>query len=338
MDKILVTGGAGFIGSNFVRMMAESHPSWKLTVIDSLTYAGNLDNFPEGFWDDENREFVHANILDEHVVDELMSRVDAVVHFAAETHVDRSIHDAGKFIDTDVKGTWVLLEAAKRHEITRFLHISTDEVYGEAEGKPSLEGDDLKPKSPYAASKAAADRLAFSYFATYGLPVVITRCSNNYGPNQYPEKLIPLFVTNALEGKPLPIYGSGKNTRDWIHVIDHCQALEILLMDVGHCGEVFNLSSGQEHSVLEITDIILKKLGKSPDIIQHIRDREGHVIRHAVDSTKFKEAYNWIAEYNFQHNIEETIQWYIDNEDWWRKVKQKSADYKEWIKKQYSDR
>ncbi|MFH1515130.1 MAG: dTDP-glucose 4,6-dehydratase [bacterium] len=338
MDNVLITGGAGFIGSNFVRLISERHPSWNLTIIDALTYAGNLDNFPEGFWDAPNREFVHANILDEDVVDKLVSKSEAIVHLAAETHVDRSILDAGKFIDTDVKGTWVLLEAAKRHKVKRFVHVSTDEVYGEAEGKPSLEGDDLKPKSPYAASKAAADRLAYSYYATHKLPVVITRCSNNYGANQYPEKLIPLFVTNALEDKPLPIYGSGENTRDWINVLDHCDALEILLLDIGHHGEVYNVSSGEEHSVLEITDIILEKLGKSHDLIQHVRDREGHVVRHAVDSTKFKETFNWMPFSGFKRSMEETIQWYVDNEEWWRKVKQKSEDYKEWIDKQYSDR
>lgn len=338
MENILVTGGAGFIGSNFVKSMAKLHPSWKIIVIDALTYAGNLDNFPEGFWDDDNREFVHSNILDEKVVDDLVSRVEGIVHFAAETHVDRSIHDAGNFIDTDVKGTWVLLEAARRHKTKRFLHISTDEVYGEAGDEPSLEGDDLKPKSPYAASKTAADRLAFSYFATYDMPIVITRCSNNYGPNQYPEKLIPLFVTNAIEDKPLPVYGSGKNTRDWIHVLDHCDALEILLLDIGHIGEVYNLSSGQESSVLDITEVILNKLGKSKNLIQHVRDREGHVERHAVNSKKFMETFNWIPMGNLKVNLEQTIQWYIDNEEWWSKVKQKNADYQEWMKKQYTDR
>lgn len=338
MEKILITGGAGFIGSNFVHLMAERHPGWKLIVLDALTYAGNLDNFPLDFWEHENRQFIHGNILDEKLVDNIISEVDGVVHFAAETHVDRSIIDAGRFIDTDVKGTWVLLESARKHNVKRFVHISTDEVYGEAPGRPSLEDDDLKPKSPYAASKAGADRLAYSYYTTHGVPVVISRCSNNYGPYQYPEKLIPLFVTNALEGKELPVYGSGKNTRDWIHVHDHCDAIEVLLLDIGHHGEAFNISTGDEKSVLDITEIILEKLGKSRDLIKHVRDREGHVTRHAVDSTRFQEAFNWSPSLNFEKNIELTIQWYVDNPDWWRKVKQKSMDYQAWIEKQYKDR
>jgi dTDP-glucose 4,6-dehydratase len=338
VENILITGGAGFIGSNFVRLMAKRHPSWKLIVLDALTYAGNMDNFDPGFWDSDIRVFVHGNIVDEKLVNELMPQVDAVVHFAAETHVDRSIIDAGKFIDTDVKGTWVLLEAARKNNIKRFVHISTDEVYGEAPGRPSKEGDDLKPKSPYAASKAAADRLAYSYYTTHEVPVVISRCSNNYGPNQYPEKLIPLFVTNALEDKPLPVYGTGKNSRDWIHVLDHCDAIEILLLDVGHLGEVFNMSTGEEKSVLEITSIILKKLNKPESLINHVKDREGHVIRHAVDATKFMETFNWSPFMSFEKNMEQTIQWYVDNRVWWEKVKQKSAEYKEWVEKQYGGR
>jgi dTDP-glucose 4,6-dehydratase len=336
MKSVLITGGAGFIGSNFVTIMAKNHPAWKLIVLDALTYAGNLENFPPDFWND-NRIFVHGNITDEKLVDQCMSQVESVVHFAAETHVDRSIVDAGKFIDTDVKGTWVLLEAARRHKTKRFVHISTDEVYGEAVGKPSKEGDDLNPKSPYAASKAGADRLAFSYWATHNVPVVISRCSNNYGPNQYPEKLIPLFVTNALEDKPLPVYGSGENSRDWIHVSDHCDAIEILLLDIGHLGEVFNVSSNEEHSVLQITDIILKKLGKSNDLIKHIKDREGHVVRHAVNASKFRETFNWSPIANFKLNMEQTIDWYVQNEQWWRNVKQKSEDYKKWVREQYGE-
>lgn len=338
MKSILITGGAGFIGSNFVRMMASKHASLKIIVLDALTYAGNLDNFPSDFWENQNRVFVHGNILDELLVENLMSDVEGVVHFAAETHVDRSILDAGRFIDTDIKGTWVLLEAARRHMIKRFVHISTDEVYGEAPGRPSMEGDDLKPKSPYAASKAGADRLAYSYFTTYDLPVVISRCSNNYGPNQYPEKLIPLFVTNAMENKPLPVYGTGMNTRDWIHVDDHCSALEMLLFDQNHTGEIFNISSSDERSVLDITAIILETLNKTRDLIQHVRDREGHVLRHAVDSSKMRKTFGWSTSTDFETHIRETIKWYVENEWWWRKVKEKSAEYKAWIEKQYGDR
>jgi len=334
----MITGGAGFIGSNFVKMMAEKHPTIKLVILDALTYAGNLDNFPEGFWENENHIFINGNILDCELVSNLMASVEGIVHFAAETHVDRSIHDCGQFIDTDVKGTWVMLEAARKFGVQRFVHISTDEVYGEAPGRLSVEGDDLKPKSPYAASKAAADRLVYSYFTTYNLPVVITRCSNNYGPNQYPEKLIPLFVTNALENKPLPIYGSGKNTRDWIHVMDHCSALEILLFDNCHQGEVFNISSNEEKSVLEITDIILKTLKKPDDLIFHVRDREGHVTRHAVNSWRFRKEFGWKPQHGFEENIGKTIQWYVEHEEWWRKVKEKTQEYREWMEKQYSDR
>ena len=338
MKSVLITGGAGFIGSNFTVRMAEWHPEIKLVVLDALTYAGNLDNFPPGFWDNQNRIFIHGNILDEQLVNRLMADVDGVVHFAAETHVDRSILDAGRFIDTDVKGTWVLLESARRNNIQRFVHISTDEVYGEAPGRPSKEGDDLKPKSPYAASKAGADRLVFSYYATYNLPAVITRCSNNYGLYQYPEKLIPLFVTNAFEDKPLPVYGSGLNTRDWIHVDDHCSALEIILFAKGHEGEVFNLSSGEERSVLDITSIILDALKKPKELIHHVKDREGHVLRHAVDSSKFRNTFHWAPKADFETRIYETVWWYAGNEAWWRKVKERSAEYKEWIEKQYGNR
>jgi len=338
MKSVLVTGGAGFIGSNFVRMMADKYPGMRLIILDALTYAGNLDNFPQGFLENPDRVFIHGNILDELLVDKIMREVDGVVHFAAETHVDRSILDAGRFIDTDVKGTWVLLEAARRNKIKRFVHISTDEVYGEAVDRPSVEGDDLKPKSPYAASKVGADRLAYSFFTTYELPVIITRCSNNYGPYQYPEKLIPLFVTNALENKPLPVYGSGKNTRDWIHVDDHCRALEIVLFASGHEGEIFNISSGDERSVLDITELIINALKKPRDLIQHVKDREGHVLRHAVDSSKMRKTFNWSPKAGFEENIGETIKWYTDNEWWWRKVKEKSFEYKAWIEKQYDNR
>jgi len=247
--RILVTGGAGFIGSNFVRYVLDNYPDDRIIVLDALTYAGNLENFSDDIWTNSNFQFFHGNVVDEDLVEQLMRNVDAVVHFAAETHVDRSIHEAGAFLETDVWGTFVLLESARRNKIQRFVHISTDEVYGEAGDKPSKEGDDLRPKSPYAASKVGADRLAWSFFATYGLPVVISRCSNNYGPFQYPEKLIPLFVTNALEDKPLPVYGHGKNTRDWIYVLDHCTAIDLLLRKDGVEGEVFNVSSECEKSV-----------------------------------------------------------------------------------------
>ncbi len=335
--RILITGGAGFIGSNFVRYTLEKHPGDRVIVLDALTYAGNLENFPPAIWDNPDFQFFHGNILDEELVAQLMNNVDAVVHFAAETHVDRSIREAGTFLETDIWGTFVMLEAARKREINRFVHISTDEVYGEAVDKPSVEGDDLKPKSPYAASKAGADRLAWSYWATYGFPVTISRCSNNYGPYQYPEKLIPLFVTNALEDKPMPVYGHGKNTRDWIYVLDHCSAIDLMLRADGEKvdGEVFNVSSSKEKSVLEITDIILDVLGKPKSLIKHVEDRPGHVTRHAVDPAKIMKTLDWQPKYEFEHNIRATIEWYRENETWWRNVKEKQREYQEWIEKHY---
>jgi dTDP-glucose 4,6-dehydratase len=337
--RILVTGGAGFIGSNFVRMTLKHHPNDRVIVLDALTYAGNLENFSEEIWKNPNFQFFNGNIVDEKIVNELMRNVDAVVHFAAETHVDRSILEAGTFLETDVYGTYILLEAARNKAVKRFVHISTDEVYGEAEGKASVEGDDLRPKSPYAASKAGADRLAWSYWATYAFPVVISRCSNNYGPFQYPEKLIPLFVTNALEDKPLPVYGHGKNTRDWIYVDDHCSAIDTLLRADGDKvnGEVFNISSEYEKSVLQITDIILKALGKPASLIKHVDDRPGHVTRHAVNPAKIKAKLGWEPKFGFEETIERTIEWYRLNEAWWRNVKQKQAEYQEWMKLQYGE-
>ena len=335
--RILVTGGAGFIGSNFVSYTQKKHPDDRIIVLDALTYAGNLENFDKEIWNNPNFQFFHGNITDEKLVKELMRNVDAVVHFAAETHVDRSIREAGTFLETDIWGTYILLDSARLAGIKRFVHISTDEVYGEAEDHASVEGDDLKPKSPYAASKTGADRLAWSYWTTYELPVTISRCSNNYGPFQYPEKLIPLFVTNAMEDKPLPVYGHGKNTRDWIYVLDHCSAIDVLLRSDGGKvnGEVFNVSSEHELSVLDITGIILKALGKPESLINHVEDRPGHVIRHAVDPSKINKVLGWKPEYDFVENIGRTIQWYRNNETWWRNLKEKQAEYKEWMKAQY---
>lgn len=336
MRRILVTGGAGFIGSNFVHYMLAKHKDVMLIVLDALTYAGNLDNL-QPVWGDKRLMFFHGDVRNGELVSDLIRNVDYVVHFAAETHVDRSIHDAGVFIETDVFGTFVLLEASRYGDIKRFVHISTDEVYGEAPGRPSLETDALMPKSPYAASKAGADRLAFSYFTTYGLPVVISRCSNNYGPYQYPEKLIPLFVTNALENKPLPVYGTGESSRDWIYVMDHCRAIEALLWADGVEGEAYNIGAASELNVLQITDIILKQLKKPESLIKHVDDRLGHVARHAVDTTKIVDKIGWKPEYDFAENMESTVKWYIDNEEWWRKVKEKSEDYKTWAEAQYKE-
>jgi len=332
-QRVLVTGGMGFIGSNFVRYMLSHHPDTEIINLDKLTYAGN----PSNLKDLEGRfRFVRGDVADPAVVDPLVKEVDAVVHFAAETHVDRSIAYAGEFVETDVYGTFVLLEAARKHGIERFVHISTDEVYGEAVGRPSLETDALMPKSPYAASKAGADRLAFSYYATYDVPVVISRCANNYGPYQYPEKLIPLFVTNALEGKKLPVYGHGRNTRDWIHVDDHCSAIDLLLQDDGNEGEVFNVSAAQEKSVLEITEVILDVLGMDRSLIEHVADRPGHVARHAVDSTKLRQAYGWEPRYDFEESMRRTVQWYADHPEWWQPIK--SGEFRRYYEEQYGKR
>lgn len=332
---ILVTGGAGFIGSNFVRFILGKYPQYKVIVLDALTYAGNLENLDD-LKTNKNFEFVKGDIRDKNVVDQLMKKSASVVHFAAETHVDRSIINADSFITTDVYGTYILLEAAKKYGVDKFVHISTDEVYGEAVGRPSLEDDALNPKSPYAASKAGADRLVYSYFTTFNMPVVISRCANNYGPYQYPEKLIPLFASNAMEDKPLPVYGTGKNTRTWIHAIDHCEAIDKLL----HCeekyhGEAFNISSREEYSVLEIADIILNTLDKPKSLLKHINDRPGHVVRHAVDPAKIEEKLGWRSRIGFADGIKETILWYKNNQNWWKNIKDKQSDYKEFQAKWY---
>lgn len=313
--KILVTGGMGFIGSNFIRYMLKKYQDIEIINLDKLTYAGN----PANLSDIKDRmKFIKGDVCDNGLVNSVMNKVDQVVHFAAETHVDRSIEDAGSFVTTDVYGTFIILESARKHGVSKVIQISTDEVYGEAVGKPSLETDGLFPKSPYAASKAGADRLAYSYFTTHNLPVIITRCSNNYGPYQYPEKLIPLFITNALRNIPLPVYGDGRNTRDWIHVEDHCKAIDMLLESEGFEGETFNIGTGEEKSVLEVSEAILSALDLSNDVLEFVNDRKGHVTRHAVDSTKLSNALGWAPNYHFTQSIKRTVDWYLEHEDWWR--------------------
>ncbi len=259
MKRLVVTGGAGFIGSNFIHYIIEKYPQIKIINLDKLTYAGNIENL-KSVENNSNYTFVKGDICDKKLVEDLIKPGDTIINFAAETHVDRSIIDAGTFVTTDVYGTYVLLEASRKTGIEKFIQVSTDEVYGEADEKPSTESDPLMPKSPYAASKAGADRLTYSYFTTYDLPVIITRCTNNYGPYQFPEKLIPLFVTNAIDDISLPVYGDGQNTRDWIFVRDHCQAIDLLLQSDGYSGEVFNIGSGEEKSILEITDLMVNDL------------------------------------------------------------------------------
>ncbi len=328
---LLVTGGMGFIGSNFVRFVRRMKRR-KITVLDKLTYAGNPENLRE-LVDSGQVTFVKGDICDPEVVDPIIEQADAVINFAAETHVDRSIHYGLEFARTDVYGTGVLLEAIRKHDAkARFIQVSTDEVYGEAPGRPSLEADPLYPKSPYAASKAGGDRLAWSYFVTHGLDVVITRCSNNYGPRQYPEKLIPLFVTNAIEDKPLPVYGHGKNTRDWIHVDDHANALDMIL-DLGKPGEVYNIGSGVERSPLDIADVVLEKLDKPKSLIQHVDDRKGHVARHAVDTAKVRNEIGWAPARTFDEALRETIAWYREHPDWWGPLK--SGEFRAYYEKQY---
>lgn len=319
--KYLITGGAGFIGSNFVRMLAEDDPEAIVVNLDLLTYAGvpatveELDEYP-------NHRFVKGDIRDETLVDDVMSDVDMVIHFAAESHVDRSIAGPGPFVSTNVLGTAVLLDAAMRHEVDRFIHVSTDEVYGSVATGFAPETALLNPTSPYSSSKAGSDLLALSYFHTYGYPVIVTRCTNNYGPYQFPEKVIPLFVTNLIDGKKVPLYGEGKNERDWLHVSDHCSALR-LLMDRGEPGEIYNIGADNQLANIDLTRRILAHFGMDDSYIERVPDRLGHDLRYAVDSSKLR-ALGWAPAEDFDQRLEETIAWYRSREDWWRPLKEKT--------------
>jgi len=332
MQKILITGGAGFIGSNFVKYVLAEHPEAELIVLDKLTYAGNLDNLKE-VWDDARFTFVKGDICDGQVVEKNMSGCDAVVNFAAETHVDRSIGDAGAFVRTDVYGTHVLLEAVRKLKVGRYIQISTDEVYGSVGQGSSREGDPLNPSSPYAASKAGADLLVLSYYVTHGLPVLITRSSNNFGANQYPEKLIPLFVTNALEDTPLPLYGDGLNVRDWLYVQDNCRAIDLVLQR-GEVGEIYNVGGDNEKTNREITDLILRILDKPKSLVKIVKDRPGHDRRYSLNSEKIK-SLGWTPKARFEDDLERTVRWYAENEAWWRKIKEGRKDFLEYYKRQY---
>ena len=331
--KLLVTGGAGFIGSNFIRHILQKYPGYEIVNLDKLTYAGNLDNLRD-VENDRRYRFVKGDICDSKIVGTLMKNADAVVHFAAETHVDRSIKDASSFIDTDVKGTFVLLEAARKNSIKRFVHISTDEVYGSIDKGSFKETDALNPRNPYSASKAAADRLAYSFFCTYSLPVIITRSSNNYGPYQYPEKVMPLFITNLLEGKKIPLYGDGLNVRDWIYVLDNCEAIDFALHN-GAAGEVYNIGGGNELTNLAMTRIILEETGKDESYIKYVTDRPGHDRRYSLDCSKIH-ALGWKPRFSFKKAIKETIAWYRKNEPWWKKIK--SGEYKRYYEAHYNNR
>ncbi len=331
MTRYLVTGGAGFIGSNFIRLLFEKYgDAIHVVNLDKLTYAGNPENLSD-IAGRTNYRFVKGDICDSRLVEELMPNIDIVVNFAAESHVDRSIGNPDDFIKTDVYGAFVLLEAARKNKIKKFVQISTDEVYGSIIDGSFKETDALEPSSPYSASKAGADRLAFSYYVTYKLPVIITRCSNNYGPYQYPEKLIPLFVTNAMDNKNLPIYGDGKNVRDWIYVTDHCSAIDFLI-EKGVEGQVYNIGAGNELTNLEITATILQSLSKPESLKTFVQDRLGHDRRYSVDTSKIR-AMGWRPEYSFKEAMASTIRWYQDNRAWWNKLK--TGEYLEFYKQNY---
>jgi dTDP-glucose 4,6-dehydratase len=336
MKNLMVTGGAGFIGSNFVRYMLEKHPAFSVLVYDKLTYAGNLDNLLD-VAGDARYSFVRGDICDATAVTEAMQahQIDTVVNFAAETHVDRSIMDPDAFIMTDVYGTYTLLEVARRLGVGRFHQISTDEVYGHIEGDHrSLETDNLAPRSPYAASKASGDLMVLAYYVTYGLPVTLTRGANNIGPYQYPEKVIPLFVTNAIDDQALPVYGDGKQRRDYQYVIDHCAGIDVVLQR-GTPGEVYNVGTGSEMENLRMVEILLDELGKPASLIQHVEDRPGHDRRYCLNVDKLC-ALGWQPEYTHEEAIRATVRWYAANEWWWRKIK--SGEFKEYYRRLYGDR
>ncbi|WP_245577971.1 dTDP-glucose 4,6-dehydratase [Alicyclobacillus herbarius] len=313
--RILVTGGAGFIGSHFCRHMLASDARVEIVNLDALTYAGSLENL-KGL--DDRHQFVHGDICDHRVVYRAMAGVDAVVHFAAESHVDRSIAASGQFVRTNVEGTRVLLECARQLRVEKFVQVSTDEVYGSlGDDGQFTEQSPLMPNSPYSASKAAADLLARAYFKTYGVPVCITRCSNNYGPYQHPEKLIPRLIIHALTGRTLPIYGNGLNVRDWIHVRDHCRALERVLYR-GVPGEVYNVGANNEQTNLSIAEHILSLLGLDESRIEFVSDRPGHDFRYALDASKLRQQLGWRPSYDFRQGLADTVRWYVDHEAWWR--------------------
>jgi dTDP-glucose 4,6-dehydratase len=319
--KLLVTGGAGFIGSNFIHYWLEHHPDDYIINLDALTYAGNLDNLSavEGY---PNYQFVHGNICDANLVNQIVKEVDTIVHFAAESHVDRSILNSADFIKTNVEGTRVLLEAAKNNGLKRFHHVSTDEVFGALsfDSPKFSENTPYDPRSPYSASKAASDHLVRAYYHTYGLPITISNCSNNYGPYQYPEKLIPLFITNLMTGKKVTVYGEGQNIRDWIHVDDHNRGLDLILKK-GKIGETYCLGGNSERSNLEITREILSLMGSGEEMIDYVKDRPGHDLRYAIDFSKTKQDLGFEPLISFQEGLASTVNWYKNNKNWWEKIK-----------------
>ena len=335
--NLLVTGGAGFIGSNFIRYILDKYSDYRVINLDNLTYAGNLENLT-GIDKDPRYAFEKGDICDKSRVQMCVVRydIDMIVHFAAESHVDRSILGASEFVQTNVVGTNVLLEVVKELKIKRFLQVSTDEVYGSL-GDSGLftEETPLHPNSPYSASKASADMLALAYHHTFGLPIVMTRCSNNYGPYQFPEKLIPLMIANALNDKPLPVYGDGMNVRDWLHVKDHCSAIDTVLHR-GRTGEVYNVGGNNEKPNIEIIKLILQNLNKPESLITYVKDRLGHDRRYAIDSGKIQKEFGWKPAYTFERGIAETIQWYVDNKQWWNRIV--SGEYQKYFQMLYGGR
>jgi dTDP-glucose 4,6-dehydratase len=339
MRNLLVTGGAGFIGSNFARHMLRSHPDYRIVVYDKLTYAGNPDNLKDLAADQATKEryaCVLGDICDAALVQQTIRQhaIDAIVNFAAETHVDRSILEPDAFIKTDVYGTYVLLEAARQLKLERYHQVGTDEVYGAVLQGSSVETDPLAPRSPYSASKAGGDLLVNSYFVTYGVPTTVTRGSNNIGPYQYPEKVVPLFVTNAIDNQPLPLYGDGRQQRDYQFVLDHCEAIDLVLHR-GVPGEIYNVGSGVETYNIDMAKLILRLLGKPDSLIRYVTDRPGHDRRYSLDCRKLQ-SLGWRSRHTFSQAMEDTVRWYVDNEWWWRKIK--SGAYMEYYKKWYGER
>jgi dTDP-glucose 4,6-dehydratase len=333
--KVLVTGGAGFIGSNFIRLVLDARPEWNVVNLDCLTYCGNLENLK----DMEKRKgyrFTHGNIADREKVNSLLSEgFDAIINFAAESHVDRSILDASPFIRTNVEGTLILLEGAQKYGVKKYIQISTDEVYGSIDKGSFTELSNLAPGSPYSASKTSADLLALAFWNTHRTPVIITRCTNNYGPFQFPEKLIPLAISNLLEGKPIPVYGDGLNVRDWIYVEDHCRAI-LAVLESGKHGEIYNIAGSSEKTNLDIVRTLLLLLGKKEDLIHFVADRPGHDRRYSLDDSKIRRELGWKPSYDFALAMETTVKWYKKNEEWWRRIK--SGEYAKYYEKMYRDR
>jgi len=330
LRRLLVAGAAGFIGSNFVRLLRANRPDVEITVLDKLTYAGNLANLVE-FEGKPGFRFVHGDICDQELVDSLAREVDAIVDFAAETHVDRSLMDPFAFIETDVRGTAVLCEAARKHAHQVFLLVSTDEVYGDVSTGRSSEEDALKPRSPYSASKAGGEHIARAYAESFGLPLLVTRGSNNYGPYQYPEKLVPVLITNAIDDLPLPLYNDGSAVRDYLYVEDHCRAIDLVLHEAP-IGSIYNVGSGAETSGRQVAEAVLEIMGKPRSLIQYVEDRPGHDYRYALDVTRITEL-GWEPRVAFSEGLERTVRWYREHPEWWRPLK--SGEYWEYYKKNY---